>query len=96
MSKRKLTYKDFKQYFSNNLPNKDKHAFEKDMMQDNFEEEAFEGLSRLGDDELENDIAEIKLKINKRAKKTRTLIPIWYKYAASAVIIVGWRCSLAF
>jgi len=50
MSKKKLTYKDFINYFSNNLQNNDKHDFEKEMMRDAFEEEAFDGLSKLKED----------------------------------------------
>ncbi|NOQ25664.1 MAG: hypothetical protein GQ564_09925 [Bacteroidales bacterium] len=96
MSKRKLTYKEFKEYFSNNLPNKDKHTFEKDMMQDSFEEDAFEGLSKLGNDELEQDIIDIKSRINKNRIKTHSLLPIWYKYAASVVILIGIGFSIFF
>lgn len=96
MSKRKLTYKDFKEYFSNNLPNKYKHLFEKDMMQDSFEEEAFEGLSKLGNDELEQDIIDIKSRISKKRIKTHSLLPIWYKYAASVVILIGIGFSIFF
>ena len=96
MSKRKLTYKDFKEYFSNNLPNKDKHLFEKDIMQDSFEEDAFEGLSKLSNDELEQDIIDIKSRISKKRIKTHNLLPIWYKYAASVVILIGIGFSIFF
>lgn len=89
MSKRKLTYKDFINYFSNHLQNKDKHAFEKDMMRDAFEEEAFDGLSQLSESELENDIAELKSRIDSKTKKRRTIFPVWFKYAASVIILVG-------
>ena len=60
MSRKKLTYKDFKAYFSNNLQSKAKHDFEKEMMRDAFDEEAFDGLSRLNHEELENDISDLK------------------------------------
>lgn len=97
MSKQKLTYKDFKDYFSNNLPNKDNHTFEKGMMQDSFEEDAFEGLSKLSNEELEQDIIDIKSRISKKTIKTRRLIPIiWYRYAASVVILIGIGFSILF
>jgi uncharacterized small protein (DUF1192 family) len=89
MSRKKLTYKDFKAYFSNNLQSKAKHDFEKEMMRDAFDEEAFDGLSLLSNDELENDISELKSEIKIRTKKTRTLIPVWFKYAASILILIG-------
>lgn len=94
MPKRKLTYKDFINYFSNNLLNTDKHAFEKNMMQDAFEEEAFDGLSKLNDDDLEKDIAELKSGIRKKTNKTRRIFPVWFKYAASVIIIIGVGISL--
>jgi hypothetical protein len=89
MSRRKLTYKDFKAYFSNNLQSNEKHGFEKEMMRDAFEEEAFDGLSLLSNDELENDISELRLGIKNRTRKSRTLIPVWFKYAASILILIG-------
>ena len=78
------------------MPNKDKHVFEKDMMQDAFEEEAFEGLSKLSDDELELDIIDLKSRISKKTKYTRRLIPVWYRYAASVVILTGIGLSILF
>jgi CarboxypepD_reg-like domain len=96
MSKRKLTYKDFKKYFSNHLQNEDKHAFEKEMMQDAFEEEAFDGLSQLSQFELGNDIAELKSNIYSRTQKRRRLTPAWFKYAASVLILVGVGLSLVY
>ena len=96
MSKRKLTYKDFKNYFSNNLQNKDKHAFEKQMMQDAFEEEAFDGLSQLSEAEMGQDIAELKSNISYLTKKTRRIVPVWFKYAASVIILVGIGLSIFF
>ena len=89
MSKRKLTYKDFLNYFSNNLINKDKYNFEKEMMRDAFEEEAYDGLSQLNEDELRNDIAELKVGISDRTKKNRRIVPIWFRYAASVIILLG-------
>ncbi len=89
MSKRKLTYKDFLNYFSNNLQNKDKHDFEKELMRDVFEEEAYDGLSRLNEDELRNDVAELKAGIFHRTEKNRRIVPVWFRYAASVIILLG-------
>ena len=94
MSKRKLTYKDFKQYFSNSVQKKDKHAFEKQMMQDAFEEEAFDGLSKLSNNELEQDVSELKIDINRRVIQTRRIIPVWFRYAASVIILIGIGTSI--
>lgn len=96
MSKRKLTYKDLLNYFRNNLQNKEKHRIEKEIMRDAFEEEAFEGLSKLNAEELENDIAELKANISERSQKTRKLIPAWFRYAASVVVLVGIGLTILF
>ncbi len=96
MSKRKLTYKDFKNYFSNHLQKKDKHDFEREMMRDAFEEEAFEGLSELSAEELESDIEELKSNIQNRTKKTRRIVPVWFRYAASVLVLVGVGLTILF
>ncbi|OFX86046.1 MAG: hypothetical protein A2W99_16410 [Bacteroidetes bacterium GWF2_33_16] len=89
MSKRNLTYKDFKKYFSNNLQNKDKHAFEKQIMQDAFEEEAFDGLSSLSQTDLENDLNELKNNVTNRNKRNKRFVPVWFRYAASILLLIG-------
>lgn len=89
MSKRNLTYKDFKKYFSNNLQNKDKHAFEKQIMQDAFEEEAFDGLSSLSQTDLDKDLNELKNNITARSKRNKWFVPVWFRYAASIVLLIG-------
>jgi len=94
MSKKKLSYREFKAYFSNTLQSKAKHDFEKEMMRDTFEEEAFDGLSKLNHEELENDISGLKAEILNKTKKSRILIPTWFKYAASVLILIGIGLSL--
>jgi len=96
MSKRKLTYKDFLNYFRNHLQNKDKHNFEKEMMRDAFEEEAFEGLSKLNANQLEEDLNELKAGISNRSSKSRRIIPVWFRYAASVIILIGIASSIIF
>jgi uncharacterized small protein (DUF1192 family) len=89
MGKRKLTYEDFKKYFFNRQQPDEKHQFEKEMMQDAFEEEAFDGLSMLSEEELENDIQSLKNKINQRTQKRKRLIPLYFRYAAGIAILIG-------
>lgn len=96
MSKRKLTYKDLLNYFRNNLQNKEKHRVEKEIMRDAFEEEAFEGLSKLNADELDRDITELKSNITAKSKKTKRLIPVWFRYAASVIVLVGIGLTILF
>lgn len=89
MSKRKLTYDDFKRYFFNRQKPDEKHQFEKEMMQDAFEEEAFDGLSMLSEEEFEKDITLLKNRIHQRAKKRNRVIPLYMRYAAGIAILIG-------
>src|SRR6056297_2062168 len=88
MKFKRLRYNDFKKYFHNNMEDKDKHDFEKRMMQDAFEEEAYDGLSSLEKEEMEQDVNDLKRRINKRTKSKR-IIPYWFRYAAGVLILLA-------
>lgn len=75
-------------YFSGKLKKKDRHAFEKTIMQDSFESEAFDGLSKISSSELAQDMSFLEDQLEKRTKKKRR-IPIWLPYAASIAIILS-------
>ncbi|MFA8434780.1 MAG: carboxypeptidase-like regulatory domain-containing protein [Marinifilaceae bacterium] len=94
--KRKLTYQHFKRYFGNNLPNKEEHAFEKEMMQDAFESDAYDGLSQLSSDELARDMAELQKGIRHKTKSEKRLVPTWFAYAASVLLLIGIGASIFF
>ncbi len=87
--KSRLTYRNFIDYFSNKLEKREKHAFEKKMMQDDFDSEAFDGLSKISSQELEQDFAELKNQILARTHERKRRIPIWFPYAASIAILIG-------
>ena len=90
MSKRKLTYHKILDYLKNKISNKEKHLLEKEAMKDPFEEDALEGLSSLSAMEFEQDIKLLQEKINSKSKKkTRNVVYLRYKIAASILIIVG-------
>jgi hypothetical protein len=87
--KSRLTYRNFIDYFSNKLEKKEKHAFERKMMQDDFDSEAFDGLSKISSQEFEQDFAELKNQIHARTHERKRRIPIWFPYAASIAILIG-------
>lgn len=89
MSKRKLTYEDFKRYFSNRQKPEEKHQFEKNMMQDAFDDEAFDGLSMLSEEEFMQDIDALKNRIHQRTHRHKRTIYLYLKYAAGIAIIIG-------
>jgi hypothetical protein len=91
-SKNKHRVNDFKKfldYFRGLLSDKEKHAFEKEMMQDPFEEEAWEGLSQLPADELEADLYSLQGRIREsNQQKKNRFLPV-FRYAAAAVLLVA-------
>ena len=87
--RRRLTYKDFKRYFSNKLKPREKHAFEKRMMQDAFDAEAYDGLSQFDKQQLDADISALKKGITRRTKNSRLLVPYWFRYAATVLLLIG-------
>jgi outer membrane biosynthesis protein TonB len=77
-------------YLKGLLSHRQRHDLEKEMMQDIFEEEAFEGLSRLSGSELANDMELLRRKLDSRimpAGKTRS-IP-FFRIAAAIVLLIG-------
>ena len=86
--KGRLTYRNFLDYFSNKLEKKEKHAFEKKIMQDSFESEAFDGLSKLDASDLEKDMTDLTSRIQARTKEKKRRILVWFPYAASIIILL--------
>jgi hypothetical protein len=76
-------------YFGNQLTGEEKHAFEKSLMQDSFEEEAFDGLAELSYEELHTDLADLQSRIKgKKQKRGAIYLPL-FRYAAGIILILG-------
>jgi hypothetical protein len=89
-----LTYRNFLNYFGNKLEKKEKHAFEKRMMQDSFESEAFDGLSRLSAEEFEKDMLDLDRILQVRTKEKKRRMPLWFSYVASILILLSFSFVL--
>lgn len=89
MNNHKLTYEDYKRYLSNAMTERERHAFEKLMMQDAFDEEAFDGLQQIGGDTALAQMERLKEQIEIKSRRTKTHIPLWMRYSAAAVMVVG-------
>lgn len=88
-SKVRLTYERFLAYFSNKMTEKEKQTFEKSVMQDDFESDAYDGLSKLNSHELEQDFAELNASLKNRVSSKPKRKLVWLPYAASIVVLVG-------
>jgi hypothetical protein len=73
-------------YKNGEMNGKEKNAFEKELQRDPFAEEAFEGLSSIPSDAFENDINELRHKLEK--KKTRRNYTLYYSIAASVAVLL--------
>jgi hypothetical protein len=77
-------------YLKGLLSNRQRHNLERDMMQDVFEEEAFEGLSHLSGTDLENDMKLLQNRLDARiipARKNR--LPFYFRLAAAVALLIG-------
>jgi len=90
MSKIRLTYDRISEYLKGLLSNRERHDLEREMMRDPFDEEAFEGLSRLKGEELDADFDALMSKLDNRVRKGNKfrIIPL-LRIAAAILIIVG-------
>ena len=93
MSKLKLTYDKMLNYLKDSFSNKERHDFEKEVMKDPFEEEAFEGLSDLSMQEFKGDIFDLQHKIKKKTKK-RSIIRMWKPIVAAASVLILFSLGL--
>lgn len=95
-SKLRLTYERFLVYFGNKMTGKEEHAFEKSVMMDDFESDAYDGLSTLSSLEMEQDLEELKLSLESRVNSKQKKRLIWLPYAASIIVILGLSFVLYF
>ena len=87
-----LSLKKYLKYFKNSLSNEEKNAFEKKVMQDLFDEEAYEGLSTVSPDDLKNDLKDLEIILQSKtseSKNKRNLPLIYMRYAAIFALLIG-------
>lgn len=90
MSRIENTVDRITRYLKGLLSNRERHDLERDMMQDVFDEEAFEGLNRLSGEELEADMEKLMTRLDNRVDKKKTRNLTWfYRVAAAMVLLIG-------
>ncbi len=77
--------KTFFNYLKNRLSNQERNAFERKMMQDAFEQEAYEGFMPYDEETINADLHHLKQRLSRR-KKDRFL---YLKIAASVLVVVS-------
>jgi outer membrane biosynthesis protein TonB len=90
MSRIELLYDRVISYLGGLLSNRQRHDLEKEMMQDVFDEDAFEGLSGLSAEELRSDMDTLNNRLQNRIKPAeKRFLNTYFRIAAALVILVG-------
>ena len=90
MSRIEQLYDRVISYLGGLFSNRQRHELEKAMMQDVFDEEAFEGLSGLSAEELRSDMDTLNNLLQNRVKPGRKrFLNIYFRIAAALVILAG-------
>jgi antitoxin component of RelBE/YafQ-DinJ toxin-antitoxin module len=77
--------KDFLRYLSNEMTEKERNAFEKNLQKNAFEEDALEGISTLSPSELKADISELNTRISGKSSFANRSVS--YRVAAGIAIL---------
>jgi TonB family protein len=88
---------DFLRYHGNEMKDQERNAFERSLQQDPFAEEASEGFAQIDPSQAENDISELRKRLNRKTPaKRRKLL---YRVAAilagvmilTSILTIDWR-----
>ncbi len=84
--KKNSSPEDFKKYLEGKLSSLESHDFEKRLLEDDFEAQAFEGLSSLSKEELNEDLSGLKQNLKIRVERKDI-----YKYLkiAAGILLIG-------
>ena len=85
---RAIDFEKFLNYFKGLLSKKEQHQFEKELLQDPFAEEAYEGLSKLSPDDIREDMHELHAGIARRTKERKTVLLPVVRIAAAAILLL--------
>ena len=77
---------DYIRYRNNDMSYSERHAFEKELQRDPFDEEAAEGFSELRPDEILEEIRRLRSRLSMRT--SRRIVPLFYRYAAAVTALV--------
>ena len=81
-----INSEDYLRYLANQMTSKERHDFEKNLLEEEFENEAFEGLSQLTSTEISEDIKALK---NELASKTGKRNSYKYWRIAASLLLLG-------
>ena len=78
---------EFLRYLEGNLSDRERNRIERNLLKDTFEEEAMEGLLKIGTDEAREDMAQLQQEIQFKVAPKRTFS--WYRVAATVAVLLA-------
>lgn len=79
--------KDFLRYSANKMTERERNAFEKNLLRDSFESEAEEGFSSVSEKDSSSDLKELKSRLHHKTKPSGRYI--MFRYAAGLALILS-------
>ena len=76
---------EFQRYIDGSMSARERFDFEKNLLEDDFEQEAFEGLGKLNSDEISADLASLKNQFHAKTSKRNAWI--YYRIAATILLL---------
>jgi TonB family protein len=77
---------EFQRYLDGKMTLKERHTFEKRLLEDDFESEAMEGFAQFSPEELASDMDKLQKDLNKSSRKNKSAL---YWRAAAAIALLG-------
>ena len=76
---------EFQRYIEGSMSARERYDFEKKLLDDDFEEEALEGLGTLSGDEISADLASLQHQLHNKTHKRKAWI--YYRIAATILLL---------
>lgn len=77
---------EFQRYLDNQMSVGERHAFEKKLLEDDFEQEALEGMEQFSSKEIGSDLGRLQAELSKKAKSASAFN---YWRVAAAIVLLG-------
>ncbi len=85
-------HEEYRRYLSDRMTPKERHDFEKRLLNDDFENEAFDGLSQLSGDGLSTDLKSLRSTLSSKLKRSNSFT--FWKVAATLLLLAAFSFSI--
>ena len=83
-------------YLRNRLGERERHALEKRLLDDDFARDAMEGFEQIGADALEEDLAGLKRKLGGKKDDAGASRIVWWRWAAAVALVMALGIGLRY